>query len=45
MGVRYVVNLWIINFYIFLKEFELGIRIMIIIIKFILVFFCEIFKR
>lgn len=44
MGVRYVVNLWIINFYIFLKEFELGIRI-IIIIKFILVFFCVIFKR
>lgn len=44
MGVRNVVNLWIINFYIFLKEFELGIRI-IIIIKFILVFFCVIFKR
>lgn len=45
MGVRNVVNLWIINFYFFLKEFELGIRIIIIIIKFILVFFCEIFKR
>lgn len=44
MGVRYVVNLWIINIYIFLIEFELGIRI-IIIIKFILVFFCVIFKR
>lgn len=44
MGVRYVVNLWIINFYIFLKEFELGIRI-IIIIKCILVFFGVIFKR
>lgn len=39
MGVRNVVNLWIINFYIFLIEFELGIRI-IIIKKFILVFFC-----
>lgn len=36
MGVRNVVNSWIINFYFSLKEFELGIRI-IIIIKCILV--------